>query len=79
MRLYPGDFCFKQADPFRQLVMRKAVKRFQRQLTGSIGTPAGAVIIVHRRMENRASRACCQLVQRLGLRRMPRGQQRSGK
>ena len=47
MGLDPRNLGFEQGDPFGQLILREAVKRLQRQLTGGIAARPGAVVFVH--------------------------------
>ena len=47
MRLDPRNLVLEHGDPFCQLILREAVKRLQRQLTGGIAARPGAVVFVH--------------------------------
>ena len=47
MRLDPRNLVFEQGNPFGQLILREAVKRLQRQLTGGIAARPGAILFVH--------------------------------
>ena len=47
MRLDPRNLGFEQDNPFCQLILREAVKRLQRQLTGGIAARPGAIVFVH--------------------------------
>ena len=47
MRLDPRNLVFEQGNPFGQLILGQAVKRFERQLAGGIAAQTGAVVFVH--------------------------------